>query len=85
MHTSARVKAWHEAAREVFESSLLLWYFKQFLFAHALDWMSGLLLTKGDSRGVLYKPFTLDGMPCTYIFGTGPKPKHSQLSGLSSL
>ena len=73
MHTSARVKAWHEAARDICESSLLLWYFKLFLFAHAQDWMSGLLLTNGDSHGVLYKPFTVDGMPCTYIFGTGAK------------
>jgi len=85
MHTAARVKAWHEAAREVCGILFFSGTLNINLFAHAQDWMSGLLLTKGDSHGVLYKPFTLDGMPCTYIFGTEPKPKHSQLSGLSSL
>ncbi len=53
MHTPARVKAWHEAARELRGNSLLLLYFKQHFCAHAQDYMSGLLLTQGDSKGVL--------------------------------
>ncbi len=53
MHTAARVKAWHEAAREVCGILFFSGTLNINLFAHAQDWMSGLLLTKGDSHGVL--------------------------------